>query len=50
MKDLLNKVLIENNIPLGCVESVAQYQKRSGDVPVIYADIKKVSALRDQAT
>lgn len=50
MKDLLNKVLVENNIPLGCVESVAQYQKRSGDVPVIYADIKKVSALRDQAT
>lgn len=50
MNDFLNKVLAENNIPLDCVELVAQYQKQSGDVPVIYADIKKVSALRDQTT
>jgi len=45
MKDILNKVLVKNNIPLDCVELAAQYQKRFGDVPVIYADIKKVSAL-----
>jgi len=48
MKDLLNRVLTENNIPLDCVEYATQYQKRSGDVPVIYADIKKVSALLEQ--
>ena len=45
IRDLLCKLLEENNIPLDCFECVPEQIKRNGDVPGIYADIKKVSAL-----
>jgi GDP-4-dehydro-6-deoxy-D-mannose reductase len=45
MRDLLCRLLVENNIPLNCFECAPESQKRGADVPVIYADITKVSAL-----
>lgn len=45
MKDLLSRLLKENDIPLDCVEYAPENHKRGIDVPLIYADISKVSAL-----
>lgn len=47
IKDLLCRLLDENNIPLDRFESVTEQIKRNGDVPVIYADIRKVLGLFD---
>lgn len=46
MRDLLCKLLVENNIPLDRFTSVPVLEKRRVDVPKIYADITKVSALK----
>lgn len=45
MKDLLYRVLSENNIPLDRFECAPELHGRGVDVPMIYADITKVSSL-----
>ena len=45
MEDLLCRLLKENNIPLDSFKCAPESHKRGVDVPLIYADITKVSAL-----